>query len=104
VDEQAKASAALLGWLYDDDLTERTADLAEPETAAAVIEVATGADMWGVIREATGNRVATEILTPTGLYAVRWLAGLLVDDKTTPADALDTVLQAMWTRGGCRPG
>ena len=55
--------------------------------------------------QATEERVAPEIVTSAGLYAVRHLAAtLLVDDESlAPADALISLLNAMHDRVGSRP-
>jgi hypothetical protein len=64
------------------------------------------------LRMATDNRIARHILTPVGLYAVRWFAAQMVvqpDDENgrepvTPIEALGAFLDAIFARIADRPG
>jgi hypothetical protein len=61
-----------------------------------------------MVRAATRGRVAPEILTPAGLFAVRYLAAMIAaaahEPFEAPEDALSAVLDAMRQRIGSRPG
>jgi hypothetical protein len=111
IEDQALADC-LLGWCWASDgddakIVEALLDGCEDEIAATVAEMAEiapdrtlGSQIWS----ATKGRVARDILTAPGLYAVRRLAAALVTDETRPAEAMAAVLNAMRVRVGSRPG
>ncbi len=82
-------------------MVEALLDGCEEEIAAAMAELAEIAPDHTL--GSPKGRVAREILTAPGLYAVRRLAAALVTDETEPAEALAAVLNAMWVRVGSRP-
>lgn len=106
------AAECLLGWAGSCDgddakMVETLLDGCEDEIAAAIAkmtEMTPDPTLGAKISSATKGRVAREILTAPGLYAVRRLAAALVPDETEPAEALAAVLKAMWVRVGSRPG
>jgi hypothetical protein len=94
-----------LGWITsDDELTGRAINDVDPEAIAQVSAAVAEDKLRELVREATEGRVAREILTPAGLYAVSYLAASIVNDEVGPADALVSVLNAMSARIGSRPG
>ena len=112
LEDQALAAECLLGWAGSCDgddakMVETLLDGCEDEIAAAIAkmtEMTPDPTLGAKISSATKGRVAREILTAPGLYAVRRLAAALVPDETEPAEALAAVLKAMWVRVGSRPG
>ncbi len=107
--QQAMASPNLLGWIGTDQLSEAVEmDEVEIETLKEVTAVAPDAILREYILEATSKRVAAEIVSAAGLYAVRWLAATTVRHKEfweapTPGEALVAVLNGIWARVGSRP-
>jgi hypothetical protein len=103
--ERAEGSEILLGWITsDDELAGQAINDVDPDAIAQVSAVVAEAKLRKLVREATEKRVTLEILTPAGLYAVRYLAASIVNDEVGPADALVAILNAMWARIGSRPG
>ena len=101
--EEALCSRVLLGWADGERLNEL------PDVDVdAVAEMKVFADddtLRGWVLQATEERVAPAIVTSAGLYAVRHLAATLLvdDDSLAPADALISLLNAIYDRVGSRP-
>ena len=93
----------LLAWADGDPLNELP-DV-DVDTVDEMKAFANDDRLRGWVLQATEERVAPEIVTSAGLYAVRHLAAtLLVDDEgLAPADALISLLNAMYDRVGSRP-
>jgi hypothetical protein len=93
----------LLGWADGDPLNELS-DV-DVDSVDEMKAFADDDSLRGWVLQATEERVAPEIVTSAGLYAVRHLAAtLLVDDESlAPADALISLLNAMHDCVGSRP-
>jgi hypothetical protein len=109
---EACASSVLLGWVFSDELlSERPEWSVAAETLAAVHKVAPDAELRVCLLAAAGRRIASEILSPAGLHAVRWLAATRCrvaseagENGVEPADAIESIVDAIWYRIGACPG
>lgn len=107
IESEAFASPNLLGWLdgLDKDHPARKgfADI-ETEAVDKILAAVTAAILTHDLRTATGRRLNTELLHPSGLYAVCYLAAGVRgwDAALTPVDALSVVLAAIAERIGSR--
>jgi hypothetical protein len=106
-DERAWSLDTLLGWIKAEELSKK-AELGsiDPTTIDQIAAALPDARLRNFVREATQKRVVDEILSPAGLYALRYLAGSILEDDSDlgPAGALVAVLNAIWARIGNRPG
>jgi hypothetical protein len=106
VRSDAHCSQALLGWIegaYEGDIQAALED-ADSDVLAEIRAAVPDDRLSELVLDATGRRVAAEIISPPGLYAIRYLAAKLVLDDEDPEQAVVRVLNAMWARVGRHPG
>jgi hypothetical protein len=109
----AMSEPALLGWLDEEDfgynLAERADMLeADEDTVAELEELYPDAKLLRLLRQAAKGRVSRAIQTTAGLYALRYLAALVIGREEigspTPESAMAGILNAIKVRIGDRPG
>lgn len=102
----AWSSDRLLGWADATDnptLVDMLRDVSD-EALADCEAVMTDSELLAAADEAAGGRIHRDIRTPEGAYALRLLAGILVDAYAeTPDRAIAEVIQAIRTRIGNNP-
>ena len=115
LDEKACADTKLLGWIeIDGGCADAVFDDApSDEDIRAMYAAADDDKLRKSLRMATENRIASVILSPAGLYAVRWLACKLMyahdeygerTEAVTPIEALAALLDAIYARIADQPG
>ena len=92
---EAWASPRLLGGLEDGFSSDL--EIVDDESQQAVADVASDVELKSRIRTATRGRVAQDLLSPAGMYAVRLLAAFVMvmsDNDGNPYDAAGAGLRA----------